>query len=72
MDLRNLFTGDVSVSLARKFGATTTDLQTFIRGDVNANMASALNLNYADLKALRAEIGREGAIALLIGRMLPR
>lgn len=72
MDFRNLLTGDVSVSLARKFGVTTTDLQNFIKGnDISANLASAWKMHYNDLRALREEIGREGAIGLIIGKLLP-
>lgn len=71
MDLDCLLTGEVTASVANRFNIPIEPLESFIRGDAaDYRIANLIQGTMQDAVDLRANIGREGAIGLLIGMML--
>lgn len=67
-ELNALLEGRVGANVANRLGATIADVQAFIAGTESAHMADRLGLpNMASAMELGQELGREGAIGLLIG-----
>lgn len=60
-------TGEVTAGLAGTIGTTSANLTAFVNGKASAGIASAMGTTTANAQLLRDEIGREGAIGLIIG-----
>ena len=65
--LDDLIKGSVPITIADRLGTTPASLQDFVNGGTCSALASALGTTPASLQELRSEIGKEGAIGLLIG-----
>lgn len=71
MDLDCLVTGEVTANVANRFNMPIEPLESFIRGDAaDYRIASLIQGTMQDAIDLRTQIGREGAIGLLMGVML--
>ena len=71
MDLECLLTGEVTANVANRFNIPIGPLESFIRGDAaDHRIANLIQGTMQDAIDLRTQIGREGAIGLLIGMML--
>ena len=68
-DLEKLLAGQASVGIARKLGVIRMDLQRFIAGDVSMSMALALGMLKPQAQELRDQLGPEGAIGIIVGRL---
>jgi hypothetical protein len=71
MDLDCLLTGEVTANVANRFNMPIEPLESFIRGNAaDYRIANLIRGTMQDAVDLRTQIGREGAIGLLIGMML--
>ena len=59
--------GHGSPGLASAIGTTSANLTDFINGRASAGIASALGTTTTNAQILRNDLGREGAIGLVIG-----
>jgi len=59
--------GTGSPGLAATLGATPASITAFVNGQVSADIAAALGATPSAAQELRNRIGREGAIALVLG-----
>ena len=62
-----LRTGECSLGLASTIGTTSTAVTGFVSGKASPGIAEALGTNTSSAQGLRDEIGRVGAIGLIIG-----
>ena len=60
-------TGDCSPGFANTIGTTTTNIKAFVNGKASPGLAQTLGTNTSSAQGLREEIGRVGAIGLIIG-----
>ena len=67
MALDRLLQGDVPVTLAARLDTTQASLQAFVDGSAEVGIAAELGCSPRAVQRLRDEIGREGAIGVLIG-----
>lgn len=65
--LKSLLNGKVRRSLAQEIGARRSVVQSFIDGDVRRSMAKVMGSKRNAVQELRDEVGREGAIGIVIG-----
>jgi hypothetical protein len=68
-DLEKLLAGQASVGIARKLGVIRMDLQRFIGGEVSMSMALTLGMLKPQAQELRDQVGPEGAIGIIVGRL---
>jgi len=59
--------GDGSVRLASRIGTNRENITRFIKGTVSPGIAAALGTSREHAQELRDQIGREGAIGIIIG-----
>jgi hypothetical protein len=59
--------GDVPDSIAERLGTNAVSLQRFVDGVGSHGVAAAMHCTVAAVLELRRQVGREGAIGLLIG-----
>lgn len=59
--------GEGTPGLAARIGTTSASLTAFINGKASPGIASALGTTTSSAQQLRDQIGREGAIGLVIG-----
>jgi hypothetical protein len=59
--------GEGSPSLSNRIGTTSTNITAFINGKSSPGIAKALGTTTTNVQQLRDEIGREGAIGVIIG-----
>lgn len=60
-------TGEATPGLASTIETTSANLTAFVNGKASPGIASAMGTTTANAQILRDEIGREGAIGLIIG-----
>lgn len=60
-------TGESSPGFANTVGTTSTNITSFVKGKASPGIAQALGTNTSSAQGLRDEIGRVGAIGLIIG-----
>lgn len=60
-------TGEGSPGLASAIGTTSSNITAFVNGKASPSIAQALGTITRNAQLLRDEIGREGAIGLIIG-----
>jgi hypothetical protein len=65
--LDRLMHGDVPITLADRLDTTQPSLQAFVDGSAEVGVAAHLGCSPRAAQRLRDEIGREGAIGVLIG-----
>jgi len=59
--------GEGSPNLAQRIGTTSGNITAFVNGRASVGIAAALGTTTSNAQKLRNEIGREGAIGLIIG-----
>ncbi|GAW96732.1 MULTISPECIES: hypothetical protein [Colwellia] len=59
--------GEGSPGLSKRIGTTSTNITAFINGKASLGIAKALGTTTTNAQQLRDEIGREGAIGVIIG-----
>jgi len=59
--------GEGSPGLAARIGTTSSNITAFVGGRASPGIAAALGTTTSNAQALRNDIGREGAIGLIIG-----
>ena len=59
--------GQGSAGFATRIGTTSANITKFINGTASPGIAGALGTTTANANLLRGEIGRDGAIGLIIG-----
>lgn len=65
--LDRLMQGDVPVTLAARLDTTQASLQAFVDGNAEVGVAAHLGCSPRTVQRVRDELGREGAIGVLIG-----
>jgi hypothetical protein len=60
-------TGEGSPGLASRIATTSSSITAFVDGRASASIAKALGTTTGNTQILRDEIGREGAIGVIIG-----
>lgn len=60
-------TGQGSAGLATRIGTTSSRITDFVNGTASVSIAQALGTTTTNAQHLRNEIGKEGAIGLIIG-----
>jgi len=60
-------TGEGSPGFASRIGTTSANITAFVDGKASPGIARALGTTTRNTQQLRDEIGREGAIGLIIG-----
>lgn len=65
--LESLLTGTVPIAVASKVKCSASILQDFVDGKTAMSFAGVIGCSTAALPELRAALGREGAIGLLLG-----
>lgn len=68
--LINLYNGKVDIGISSKIGVIPHALQEFVNGKANIQMGMKLGLMSNDLQTMLNEIGKKGAIGLIIGMLL--
>ncbi len=72
LDLESLVKGKATAGLALKLGVTPSDIEDFINGSATYGMTKRLGLGNASAATELAKVcGREGAIGIVIGLLLP-
>lgn len=69
--LERLLAGHVPEVIADRIGATAQGLQRFVDGDTSTALAARLQCTDITIQRLRETLGREGAIGLLVGLVVP-
>lgn len=67
-----LLEGSVGGGVAQKIGTAALIVQDFIDGEVKPAMATELGLPLEEARELRASLGREGAVGLVVGLLVER
>ncbi|NKB38586.1 MAG: hypothetical protein GKR93_15740 [Gammaproteobacteria bacterium] len=62
-----LFTGQVSEGIATSLGTTAAAVQKFINGQASEGLATAIGISSSELQHLRNDLGKDGAIGLILG-----
>jgi hypothetical protein len=65
--LQELIAGHVGIGAAGKLGVLSSSLQTFVDGGTSLGLAGKMGITSSTLQELRNDIGKDGAIGLLIG-----
>jgi len=60
-------TGECSPGFASTIGISSTTISAFVKGTASPGLAQVLGTNTSGAQGLRDEIGRVGAIGLIIG-----
>ncbi len=60
-------TGECSSGFASSIGTSSTTISAFVKGTASPGIAQVLGTNTSGAQRLRDEIGRVGAIGLIIG-----
>ena len=70
-DLDSLLRGKAPANVANRLGVSIADVEDFIRGSASAAMTRCLGLNVISAAdELARAVGREGAIGVLMGRLI--
>lgn len=70
--LDHLLKGKATNEIASTVGTATDLVQDFIDGKANAGIASVLGLTVKSTQALRAQVGKRGAIGIIVGLCIGR
>lgn len=70
-DLEKLLKGKASYGIASKLNVYESDLQKLLEGKASYNLANRIGAYESDLQTLLNKVGKDGAIGIIIGMLIP-